>query len=115
MWRCKLKRGNLRRVIICALIWLGASLVFACGPDFPNTLLDGGDKAVLVAPVANFKRELDRMKLLPPGFRANPATNSYQQQTVEADLMDLRAALRKAGVPTKQKEEILNAYRTERE
>jgi hypothetical protein len=89
--------------------------VFACGPDFPNTLLDGGDKAVLTAPVADFKRELDRMKLLPPGFRANPATNSYLQQTVEADLMDLRAALRKAGVPTKQKEAILQAYRTERE
>lgn len=115
MWRCKLKRKNLRGVIFCAVIWLGASLAFACGPDFPNTLLDGGDKAVLAAPVADFTRELDRMKLSPPNFSANPATNSYMQQTAEAELADLRAALRKAKVPTKKKEEVLKAYRTERE
>src|SRR5947199_6969055 len=115
MWRCKLKQKSLRATILCALIWFGADLVFACGPDFPNTLVDGGDKAVLSAPVVNFTRELERMKLSAPAFVANPATNSYMRQTLETDLMDLNAALRKAKVSVKQKESILEDYRAERE
>ncbi|EEF61972.1 hypothetical protein [Pedosphaera parvula] len=55
------------------------------------------------------------MKLPAPAFVANPATNSYMQQTLETDLMDLQAALRKEKVPAKQRESILEEYRDERE
>ena len=64
----------------------------ACGPDFPNNLLDRGDEAVMTAPEARFRDELARMKLVPSHFRALPATNA-PLATLEAELADLRAAL----------------------
>jgi tetratricopeptide (TPR) repeat protein len=76
------------------------SLCFGCGPDFPNTMLDLGDRAVLAAPLADFERELERTSLLKTRWRAVPpeggsSRNGYaaQTQTTEAD--DLVAALKK--------------------
>ena len=73
--------------------WLGSASLFACGPDFPNTLLDGGDGAVLTAPVADFYRELQRMKLPLPAFQALPATDGPGVQSIEADLADRKSVV----------------------
>jgi hypothetical protein len=97
------------------MLLIGSDVSIACGPTFPNTMLDGGDAAVLAAPVADFFRELERMKLPAPVFQAYETTNSYAEQSLEADLSDLRTALKKAKVATKEKETILEKYRTERE
>ena len=51
-------------IIALALLCLAASHVQACGPDFPNNLLDSGDYAVLVAPTVRFAEELNRMQLV---------------------------------------------------
>ena len=51
----------------------------ACGPDFPNNLLDGGDAAVLVAPVTDFIGELQRMKLVESKFQALPLEGKDDQ------------------------------------
>ncbi|MDB6017213.1 MAG: hypothetical protein JWR19_1702 [Pedosphaera sp.] len=102
-------------VFTLVLIITGASRLFACGPTFPNNLLNGGDASVLAAPVVNFSGELEQMKLGPPKFTANITTNSYTVDTMEADVSDLHAALKKAGVETREKERILKAYRAERE
>jgi tetratricopeptide (TPR) repeat protein len=110
-----LKSKNHDVFTLTILIWAGASRLLACGPDFPNNLLDGGDAAVLTAPVLNFSRELERMKLVPARFEANPATNGYAPQTTEADLADLGAALRKAKVSPDEQERILKEYRAARE
>ena len=64
--------------------------ILACGPWFPNTLLDKGDIAVLGAPRANFQRELERMKLLAP---AAATSMNRPVDSREADVADLRAAL----------------------
>jgi len=90
--------------------------LLACGPWFPNRLLDGGDDAVLVAPYANFFREIERMHLVSSSLVAKPPTNgqSHAQQTSDADLEDLWAALRKAGVGTKERSAILKRYKTTR-
>ncbi len=48
---------------------LGAAVLgplIACGPFFPNSLLQEGDNAVLQAPTVSFRRELDRLQLTPP-------------------------------------------------
>ena len=97
-------------------IWL-ASLnpSSACGPFFPNSLLDGGDNALLVAPVASFHAELAAMKLAPPRHRAKLPDNSHAQQTADADLLDLRSALNQAKVPTHRKEEILRHHQLRRQ
>ncbi|NOS70539.1 MAG: LysM peptidoglycan-binding domain-containing protein [Verrucomicrobia bacterium] len=73
----------------------------ACGPFFPNNLLDSGDQSILVAPTANFRAELERMKLVTSRFVAvlPDSTNSdgtFSGHTMECELNDLRTALRKA-------------------
>jgi LysM repeat protein len=70
-------------------------------------MLDRGDTAVLVAPVANFYRELDRMQLAPPRFRAVTSTNSFADETLQAELADLRAALHAAGKSSNDVERIV--------
>jgi hypothetical protein len=86
--------------------------------------LDGGDAAVLEAPEASFARELARFKLAPRRFEAKPAregrasdegrrtAQTHAEQSLEAELADLRAALKKAKV--KEATQILAAHEIER-
>ncbi len=110
----------------CAAAFLGAALLqapcslFACGPWFPNSLLDGGDAAVLVAPVADFIGELQRMKLVESRFQAVPlkgqeAGASFASQTAAAELADLTAVLKKAKVADEEAERIRSAHQAARE
>ena len=62
-------RPSLRQLLratlfLCVAVSPTPATLFACGPWFPNNLLDGGDPAVLVAPRASFIVELQRMKLV---------------------------------------------------
>src|SRR5947207_1398847 len=84
----------------------------ACGPDFPNTLLDQGDAAVLAAPVGSFRLEIERIKpSVAPCFRVrSPKEQSTPwQQTVDADLADLRVALLELKMSPKQSDALLAA------
>ena len=96
------------------ILFSQSTYTFGCGPDFPNQLLDRGDDAVLAAPIASFDRELKRMQLEPGDFEAVPATNDYAIEAVEADLSDLRSALRKTKLSDDEREEIISNYRTQR-
>jgi len=82
---------------------------FACGPDFPNNILDG-DAALLRAPVADFEKELRRIRLIPEKFEAQPATNGYAKQTFEIDVMELRLALKKGGHSSERIRDIVERY-----
>lgn len=77
-------------------------------------MLDRGDEAVLAAPIADFNRELERIHLLPAKYQAVLTTNDYASQTVEADLADLRAALRKAELSKTERERIVSDYQVAR-
>jgi LysM repeat protein len=84
----------------------------ACGPSFPNNLLDQGDEAVLVAPVTGFEAELARMRLATSRFQALPPEgnnqrSSYAAQAAAAEANDLAAALKKA----KASEEVRESAR----
>jgi len=94
--------------------------LFACGPNFPNNLLDGGDAAVLVAPVTDFIAELQRMKLVESRFQAVSLNQedkqaSFAAQTAEAERNDLAAALKKAKVPDDEQERIRSAHQAARD
>ena len=70
-------------------------------------MLDRGDDAVLAAPVSDFYQELDLMRLGPPAFHANIATNTFADETMNAEIGDLRAALKKFDVPGDESEKII--------
>jgi len=76
-----------------------ASVGRACGPDFPNSyLLEGGDRALLLAPTAHFRRELERLQLVTSLFDHLVPTNGYAEQALDAEMADLAAALKRAKV-----------------
>jgi len=87
-----------------------------CGPDFPNWLLTQGDQAVLVAPEGNFAAELARMNLGRARTRAVPpdAVGAYAAQSVEAELADLRKALKQAKTPDADVSRICNEHERQR-
>src|SRR5436190_4335534 len=116
MLRCKLKLRNrqLLVVLVTASAALSSLAVLACGPLFPNSMLDRGDDAVLAAPVADFYKELQRLNLPAPKFQAVLSTNDHFTQSTEADLADLRAALKKGSVPVEKRIEILHNYEAQR-
>ncbi len=96
------QKTNHRNTVVfttIATLWLcSANSPRACGPDFPNNLLDRGDAAVLDAPVADFAAELDRMRLVSTRLHAVTLTDevqTYADQAADAELTDLSAALKK--------------------
>jgi hypothetical protein len=98
------------------MIFLEAIRLPACGPDFPNNLLDRGDQAVLDAPVADFDRELERMKLVSATTHAAPviAGQNFNDQTSEAEITDLAAALKREKISSELATAILQAHLAQR-
>jgi tetratricopeptide (TPR) repeat protein len=81
--------------------------MLACGPDFPNRLLLQGDAAVLSAPIADFRRELERFHLASKFHAISPKEGSdVFHQSAEVDLADLKVAL----AATPDGEEVLQRY-----
>ena len=114
------RQALLAPVLIIAAVLQGPAPLLACGPNFPNNLLDGGDAAVLVAPVADFISELQRMNLVESKFQAIPLDgedrrDSYASQAATAELADLTAALKKAKVSPEELERIRTAHQAARE
>src|SRR2546423_544665 len=97
--------------LVIMLFAPGAGL--GCGPFFPNTLLDKGDRVVLYAPEARFQSEIERIKLVAPVYHAQPASDAALQ-SMEADLGDLRAALEQTKLPPESRHIILQAYQQEK-
>ena len=87
----------------------------ACGPFFPNSLLNSGSEAVLAMPLANFSNELARLQLPEQKLKAKPSESDFSTQTAEADLADLRAALTRDQLLTSESMASLQGYRVERE
>ena len=107
-------------LLALALLCVAAASADACGPFFPNNLLDSGDQAVLVAPVADFQRELERMKFVESEFAAKPLSEypgprGFADQSSDAERTDLAMALKKAKVSDEKIERICSAHAAERE
>ena len=103
-------------IFLAAAISGFAGNALACGPFFPNNLLDAGDNAVLQPPVADFQRELERMKLGPAKTRAvlPAAGQKYYEQSTEVEMTDLAAALKREKISSEQATVIMQAHLAER-
>src|SRR5262249_51976716 len=101
-------------VLAACLLW--AAQARACGPDFPNNLLDQGDKAVLIAPEANFAAELKRMNLVASKFKAvQTEGGNYASAAADTEMSDLTAALKKSKVTQEEAERIRTAHAAARD
>jgi len=112
-----LKAKNFSAAVFFAVIISGfAGNAFACGPFFPNNLLDAGDHAVLQSPVADFQRELERMKLVTTRTRAVPLAvgQKYFEQATETEMTDLAAAFTRQKISSAQAVVIMQAHLAER-
>ncbi|MGH7939882.1 MAG: hypothetical protein ACREFR_02270, partial [Limisphaerales bacterium] len=105
---------NSEALVVFFVVCLAAFRLSACGDFFPNNLLNGGDDAVLAAPVADFDHEMQRMHLGTNAFLAVTTTNSYAKESTDAELDDLRAALKKMDAPASTVDSILKAHQGER-
>jgi LysM repeat protein len=112
--RCRLRSINFKRLAAWLAGGFGAGRLLACGPDFPNNILDTGDQGLLVAPVTDFYRELERMPLPPARFRAVVATNSYSEQNLNLEQADLWQALHQAGIGNSEASRIAAQHLAER-
>ena len=106
---------TLFRLAVLGLILLSLALsAHACGPFFPNNLLSSGDQAVLAAPIADFARELSRLKLMASRFHYVAATNSHAAQSFDAEMADLAAALKQAKISPEESALIVEGHRVNR-
>jgi hypothetical protein len=73
---------------------------------------------VLVAPLLHFTAELERLKLIDSAFQAknleSQSGRRFTEQTTDAELADLSAALEKAKTPEDKAESIRSAHAAER-
>ncbi|MDR3458315.1 MAG: hypothetical protein P4N60_12770 [Verrucomicrobiae bacterium] len=112
-----MKSKNISAASILAAVIAGAATgAFACGPFFPNTLLDAGDSAVLQPPSAGFEGELARMRLAPAKTRAVPPAEGQllHEQATELEMSDLAAALKRKKVSSEEATVIMQAHLAER-
>lgn len=88
--------------------------VEACGPFFPNSMLERGDNAVLQSPAVRFVAELDRMRLeAPPGLPTvieEGDSRSPHEATVDAEIADLRRALSDRGQGSNEVAEVVLGF-----
>jgi hypothetical protein len=103
-----------RAVAVLVAGMLVGTKACADSPWSPRVLLNKGDDGVLTPPEAWFRHEIGRIKIAAPQFMAKPAPFSRVEGTTEAELSDLRAALRKNRTPKGQLESIVAAHAAER-
>lgn len=109
--------GNTRRrqiVVVGIFLEIFTAGALACGPFFPNNLLGDGDDALLVGPVTDFERELSLLQLKPARFSHLATTNGYDQQRLDAELIDLSVALRELETDKADAQRIIEAHRENR-
>lgn len=106
-------RLRLPESLLGFLVGLGPALpVQACGPFWPNRILLEPESAFLELPYSTFALEL---KQVPSPYRpafapVPPANEDPRQQTEDADLRELAAALASRQPDPQRRQETLSAY-----
>jgi len=108
------------RSISVVLVLLSAE-AWACGPDFPNSAILGGDEFLREIPAFGFAEAIERLKPpLPQEFETmEPGLGGLQygyndghyRQTSEADVNDLWEALGESRLGRRRREKVLDSYK----
>lgn len=94
---------------------LAALQGFACGPDFPNSLLSQGDEGLLAAPTASFIREISRLTPSSTSFVHVPRPVSATRAgihawTVELEKAALATRIEESDVPVERRGLVVKSY-----
>jgi hypothetical protein len=106
-------RARLKSILLTVALATLAPGAPACGPDFPNSLLDKGDNAVLDAPRVDFYAALDLLQLPRTKFKGHNETN-FADEAAAADEADLRLALKEKSMPAEKRRVTLENFKRER-
>jgi hypothetical protein len=98
------------RLLVFLLTSVNSSAVFGNSPS----VLKRGDEAVLAPPVANFRLELERIRIAPPPFQAVNTTYSPIETNLAIEIQDLRSALTNSDKSAAEVDRISTNYLAER-
>ena len=102
-------------VIAVCLLGGSISLVWACGPWFPNWLLIQGDQEILKAPSTHYKQELKRIRQDSSSmYKTVRSEKNEAEQTLNAALQDLRASLMDSSMDQSGRAQVLKDHRVAR-
>ncbi len=110
----KRKRSPLSVAGVSAVLAVGLGTIWACGPDFPVALLNGGSKAFFSAPLADFFDRVAQIGAAKPVPRARIREDAPEVQTRDAALADLEMALERTSAAPDQRQRILREHRAAR-
>jgi hypothetical protein len=114
----KFDRRPRGRAVTVLAVGLVAALAIhwtrACGPDFPNDILDGGEEELWLAPEADFRRELVRLQLRSPFTAVAAPRGNFAAESATAELTQLREALRATGVTGDRASRVLASQQVAR-
>ncbi|MBI5549296.1 MAG: hypothetical protein HY901_35880 [Deltaproteobacteria bacterium] len=89
---------NREAALACGLVLLAPAVAYPCGPEFPVRLFLVRGPALLTAPPGSLEAEMKAVEQTStPAFPVVAPAASLSAQVLEADLSDLRMALRKSG------------------
>ena len=105
-----------RKILLIPLLFVIAiSLMWACGPWFPDWLLTQGDLELLRPPTTHYQNEVDRLTTeFPSAYVTVVPETSKQEQTTGKAIEDLRAALKEQSLPLQEIESILHQHQASR-
>ncbi|HIG28774.1 MAG TPA: hypothetical protein EYQ50_13620 [Verrucomicrobiales bacterium] len=91
-------------------------VLWACGPWFPNWLLNDGDRAILRAPLVLFHRQIVRLnEAKEAGFKTLPPTKGHAVQTMDGAMKDLKMALADQSISVDMQRSILSGHEISRQ
>jgi len=103
------------------LLWIpllsgiAISVMWACGPWFPDWLLTQGDLELIKPPTTHFQNEVKHQAhAVPSSYKTIPSETTKTEQTLSKAIEDLRSALIERSLPPSEIETILQQHQTSR-
>ncbi|MBT7873599.1 MAG: hypothetical protein HN758_04145, partial [Verrucomicrobia bacterium] len=106
-----------KKYTVISVFVLGGSisLVWACGPWFPNWLLIQGDQEILKAPSTHYKQELKRIRQDSSSmYKTVRSDKNEAEQTLDAALEDLRDSLMGSSMDQSRRAQVIEEHRVAR-
>lgn len=106
---------SLNKNCILFILYGGLSLLFACGPSFPNSFLTGSDSQLLESPILSFYEEISRIEVEidePSVVCSSERISTNRNQVIRIDLDEMVHSLKTVVYDSNQISQTALAYET---